>query len=120
MHARRSRVRVYLLVRLGALVAFVLAATVLPRGLPAALVVVGAGIAAVASCLAANGGGPGERAGARPQDRWFDAHAAPQGQWPPYAPDAGSDSEPGAGSGVAVPQPAPRPAKAQRPESGTP
>jgi len=92
---QRTRLRVYLAVRLLAAVTFVLAATVLPRGIPAALVIVVAGIAAVATCFGTNAGGPGERAGARPQDRWFDAHTAPQGQWPPYeAPawDPGDDA----------------------------
>ncbi len=82
--AQRTRLRVYLALRLLAAITFVLAATVLPRGIPAALVIVVAGIAAVATCFGTNAGGPGERAGARPQDRWFDAHTAPQGQWPPY------------------------------------
>ena len=82
------RKRTYLLVRLAAAVVFVLAATVLPRGVPAALLVVAAGVVAVVSSLWANAGGPGERAGARPQDRWFDSVAPPQGDWPPYDPDA--------------------------------
>lgn len=73
--------------RLVAAVVFVLAATVLPRGVPAALLVVAAGVVAVVSSLWANAGGPGERAGARPQDRWFDSVSPPQGDWPPYEPD---------------------------------
>ena len=80
----RSRVRVYLSVRVLAAVAFVLAATVLPRGIPAALVVVAAGVAAVLSSLWSNAGGPGEQAGARAQNRWFDSVTPPQGDWPPY------------------------------------
>lgn len=80
-----TRKRTYLLVRLAAATVFVLAATVLPRGVPAALVVVAAGVVAVVSSLWANAGGPGERAGARPQDRWFDSVTPPQGDWPPYA-----------------------------------
>lgn len=105
-NAQRTRVRVYLAVRLLAAISFVLAATVLPRGIPAALVIVTAGIAAVVTCFGTNAGGPGERAGARPQDRWFDAHTAPQGQWPPYdwRPDAPA-WEPDA----AAPVPATRP-----------
>ena len=82
----RSRLGVYLAVRLLCGVAFVLAALVLPRGIPAALVIVIAGVVAVMTCFGTNAGGPGERAGARPQDRWFDAHMAPQGDWPPYDP----------------------------------
>ena len=84
------RKRTYLLVRLGAAAVFILAATVLPRGVPAALLVVAAGVVAVVSSLWANAGGPGERAGARPQDRFFDSVAPPQGDWPPYAPEPDS------------------------------
>lgn len=67
-----------------AVVVFLVAATLVPRGVPAGLMVMAAGIAAVLSSLWTNAGGPGEQAGARPQDRWFDAVRAPQGQWPPY------------------------------------
>ncbi len=83
---QRSRQSTYLGVRLMAFVAFVLAATVLPPGIPAALVVVAAGLAAVMTCFGTNAGGPGERAGARPQDRYFDSLMPPQGDWPPYDP----------------------------------
>lgn len=83
---QRSRVVTYLAVRVSAGVAFVLAATVLPRGIPAALVIVAAGLAAVVTCFGTNAGGPGERAGARPQDRYFDSLMPPQGDWPPYDP----------------------------------
>ena len=82
----RSRKRVYLLVRLGALVAFLVGALALPHGVPAALVVVLAGVVAVVSSLWSNAGGPGERAGSREQDRWFDSIMPPQGDWPPYEP----------------------------------
>lgn len=85
---RSSRVTVYVLIRVAAALVFILAATVLPRGIPAALVIMLAGLAAVFTCFGVNAGGPGETAGARPQDRWFDAHAAPQGDWPPYDPGA--------------------------------
>ena len=81
-----SRTVTYLTIRLGAGLAFVLAATVLPKGVPAALVVVAAGIAAVLTCFGTNAGGPGEQAGARPQDRYFDSILPPQGDWPPYDP----------------------------------
>ena len=81
-----SRTRTYLVIRITAAIAFVLAATVLPHGVPAALVVVVAGIAAVMTCFGTNAGGPGERAGARPQDRYFDSILPPQGDWPPYDP----------------------------------
>ena len=89
---RSPRIRVYLSIRIAAAAAFILAATVLPRGIPAALVVMLAGLAAVLTCFGTNAGGPGEQAGARPQDRWFDAHTAPQGDWPPYQePEATSE-----------------------------
>jgi hypothetical protein len=74
----------YLSVRAVAALAFVLGATLMPRGLPAALVCLVAGLAAVATCIGVNAGGPGEQAGARPQDRYFDSLQAPQGDWPPY------------------------------------
>ena len=77
----------YLTVRITAAVVFILAATVLPRGVPAALVIMAAGVAAVASCLFTNAWGPGARAGARAPDRWFDSVQPPQGDWPPYDPD---------------------------------
>lgn len=78
------------MVRLVAFTVFVTAATLLPRGVPAALLVVAAGVAAVVSSLWANAGGPGERAGARPQDRFFDSVTPPQGDWPPYDPSLGT------------------------------
>lgn len=81
---QRSRSSTYLTIRLAAGAAFVLAATVLPHGVPAALIIVTAGVVAVLTSFGTNAGGPGERAGARPQDRWFDAKTAPQGDWPPY------------------------------------
>ena len=86
----------YLGIRAAAAVTFVLAATVLPPGVPAGLLVMAAGLAAVLSCIGVNAGAAGERAGARPQDRWFDSVRAPQGQWPPYEP------------GPDAPAPAPR------------
>ena len=79
------RQRVYFGIRAAAALTFVLAALALPRGVPAGLLVVAAGLAAVLSCIGTNAGGPGETAGARPQDRYFDSVRAPQGQWPPYA-----------------------------------
>ena len=74
----------YLTIRAVAALVFVLAATVVPRGVPAGLLIIAAGITAVLTCVGANAGGPGEQAGARPQDRWFDSVRAPQGDWPPY------------------------------------
>jgi len=83
----------YLVIRLIAAAAFVLAATVVPHGVPAALLVLAAGVTAVMSCFGTNAGGPGERAGARPQDRYFDRLRAPQGDWPPFPP-TGPDHHP--------------------------
>lgn len=76
----------YFAVRGAAALVFVLAATVLPRGVPAGMLILLAGLVGLGSCLFANAGSPGEQAGARPQDRWFDALRAPQGDWPPYDP----------------------------------
>ena len=75
-----------MLVRIVAGIAFLVGAVVLPHGVPAALVVVAAGVAAVLSSLWSMAGGPGERAGARQQDRWFDSVSPPQGDWPPHEP----------------------------------
>ena len=88
----RSRVRTYLVVRLLAVVAFVLGVTVMPHGVAAGLVVMGAGLAALLSAVWSNAGAGGERAGARVQDRWFDSVMPPQGDWPPY--DAGPAPQP--------------------------
>ena len=79
-----TRKRTYLLVRLGAFAVLVCAATLLPRGVPAALLVVAAGVLAVGSSLWANAGATGERAGARPQERYWASVMPPQGDWPPY------------------------------------
>jgi hypothetical protein len=78
----------YFAVRGAAALLFVLAATVLPRGVPAGMLILLAGLVGIGSCLFANAGSPGEQAGARPQDRWFDSLRAPQGDWPPYEPTA--------------------------------
>ncbi len=76
--------RVYLVVRVLAAIGFVVGAVVLPHGVPAGLLVVAAGVAALVSAMWSNAGGPGERAGSREQDRWFDSVMPPQGDWPPY------------------------------------
>lgn len=79
-----ARQRTYFLVRAAAAGVFLLAALVLPPGVPAGLLAMAAGLVAVMTCFGTNAGGPGERAGALPQDRWFDSVRAPQGDWPPY------------------------------------
>ena len=78
------RQKTYLVVRCSAALVFVLAALLMPPGLPAGLVIMAAGIVAVLSCLGSLAGGPGERAGARPQNRAYAQMRAPQGDWPPY------------------------------------
>ncbi|MDP9433917.1 MAG: hypothetical protein M3P93_01420 [Actinomycetota bacterium] len=56
----------------------------MPPGLPAAALCVGCGLLAVLTCIGVNAGGPGERAGARAQERKLARVRAPQGDWPPY------------------------------------
>lgn len=77
----------YLSLRAGAGVLFLVASVVMPRGVPAALCVMAAGLIAVLSCFGITAGGPGERAGSVPQDRWLDGVRAPQGDWPPFGPE---------------------------------
>ncbi len=79
-----SREVTYFGLRALAAAGFVLAATVVPHGLPAALLCMACGILAVLTCIGVNAGGPGEQAGAVAQDRAFNRIRAPQGQWPPY------------------------------------
>lgn len=78
------RQRTYVGVRAGAGVGFVLSATVLPAGLPAVLLGVSCGIAAVLAGIGVNAGGPGEQAAARAQQRAYEQIRPPQGAWPPY------------------------------------
>lgn len=79
-----ARQKAYFALRGGAGVVFLVAALLLPRGVPAGLLVMAAGLVAVLACFGVNAGGPGERAGAVPQDRWLDSVRAPQGDWPPF------------------------------------
>jgi hypothetical protein len=79
-----GRQQVYLALRGGAGLVFLLSAVALPRGVPAALCMMAAGLVAVFSCFGVNAGGPGERAGSVPQDRWVDSVRPPQGDWPPF------------------------------------
>jgi hypothetical protein len=82
-----ARQKTYLALRGAAALVFVLAAVVLPRGAPAGVLAMAAGLVAVMTCLGTNAGGPGERAGAVAQDRWFDSVRPPQGDWPPFPDD---------------------------------
>jgi hypothetical protein len=77
----------YLALRGGAAGLFLLSAVALPRGPLAGVAVMVAGLVAVMTCLGVNAGGPGERAGTAPQERWLAGVRAPQGDWPPYDPD---------------------------------
>ena len=74
----------YFVVRGAAALVFVTAALVMPRGVPAALVIMGAGIVGVLACVGTNAGAVGEREGAKAQQRWLEQVRAPQGEWPPY------------------------------------
>jgi hypothetical protein len=88
-----GRQKAYLAVRGSAAGVFVLSATVMPSGLGAGLVAMGAGIGGLLTCIGVNAGGPGERAGARLESRQRDRARAPQGDWPPYDPDRVVDGE---------------------------
>ena len=65
---------------------FLLSATVLPRGAPAVVGCVVAGMGGLLTCIGVNAGGPGERAGGRIEGVRYDKVRAPQGDWPPYDP----------------------------------
>jgi hypothetical protein len=64
----------------------VLSMTVLPSGLPAALICVVSGVLAVLTCIGVNAGGPGEQSGSAPFERAYAKVRPPQGDWPPYDP----------------------------------
>ena len=70
-----------------------LSATVLPHGLPAALVCVASGLLAVITCVGVNAGGPSEQSGSAPFQRAYERVRAPQGEWPPYDPSRVVDGE---------------------------
>ena len=82
-----GRQQAYLGIRVAALATFVLAATVLPSGVPAGIVAAAAGVAGLLTCIGVNAGGPGEQAGAREEGVRYDRARAPQGDWPPYPED---------------------------------
>jgi hypothetical protein len=63
---------------------FLLSATVLPRGAPAVIGCIVAGMGGILTCLAVNAGGPGEQAGARVETARYEQVRAPQGDWPPF------------------------------------
>jgi hypothetical protein len=72
---------------------FLLSATVLPRGAPAVIGALIAGIGGILTCIGVNAGGPGEKAGARTEKVTYDRTRAPQGDWPPYPEDKIIDGE---------------------------
>lgn len=81
------RQKAYYGIRGAALLVFVLAALVMPSGVPAGLAAGTAGIVGLLTCIGVNAGGPGERAGAREQGVRYEQARPPQGDWPPYAED---------------------------------
>lgn len=88
-----GRAKAYFGIRVLALTGFVLAATVLPSGVPAGIVAAAAGVVGLLTCIGVNAGGPGERAGAREEGVRYDKARAPQGDWPPYPVDKVVDGE---------------------------
>lgn len=85
--ARRTLTRrevTYFALRGVAAFGVLLSATVLPHGLPAALLCVASGLLAVLTCIGVNAGGPGEQSGSAPFQRAYERVRAPQGEWPPY------------------------------------
>ncbi len=85
--ARNPRHVVYLAVRGGAALTFVLSALLLREGTFAGLLCMGAGLVAMLTCLGVNAGGPGELAGATAQRRAYERIRPPQGDWPPFDPE---------------------------------
>ena len=79
-----ARQKAYYGIRAVALLCFVLAATVLPSGVPAGIVAAAAGVVGLLTCIGVNAGGPGEQAGAREEGVRYEQARAPQGDWPPY------------------------------------
>ena len=88
-----GRQQAYLGIRALALLGFILAALVMPSGVPAGIVAGSAGVIGLLTCIGVNAGGPGERAGAVEQGVRYDRARAPQGDWPPYADDQVIDGE---------------------------
>jgi hypothetical protein len=87
------RQKAYYGIRGAALLVFVLAALVMPSGLPAGLAAGTAGIVGLLTCIGVNAGGPGEQAGALEQGVRYERTRAPQGDWPPYPEDKVVDGE---------------------------
>lgn len=89
----RRRKLVYFWLRAVCLLAFLLAAFVMPPGGVAGAVALAAGAIAVLAGIGVNAGGPGERAGARTTSDYFSSISPPQGEWPPFDPKRIVDGE---------------------------
>ena len=63
---------------------FLVSATLLPRGAPAVIGAIAAGMGGILTCIGVNAGGPGEQAGARHEEQTYQRVRPPQGDWPPY------------------------------------
>ena len=87
------RQQAYFLFRGSSAGIFLLSATVLPRGAPAAIGCAIAGLGGLLTCIGVNAGGPGEQAGARVQQVEYEKVRAPQGDWPPYPPEKVVDGD---------------------------
>jgi len=79
-----GRQKTYLALRGSGAAMFIFASTVLPRGVPAAIVAITGGVIALLTCIGVNAGGPGERAGAHLEHMNLEKVRPPQGDWPPY------------------------------------
>ena len=87
------REKAYFAFRGGSAGIFLLSATVLPRGAPAVIGCLVAGLGGLLTCIGVNAGGPGEQAGARAEKVVYDRQRAPQGDWPPFPDDTVVDGE---------------------------
>jgi len=81
------REKAYFAIRGGSALLFLLAVAVVPRGAPAVIACIVAGLGGVLSCIGVNAGGPGEQAGARAEHVRYEQTRAPQGDWPPFPED---------------------------------
>ena len=84
VHVVNGRHKAYFVFRGSSAGIFLLSATVLPRGAPAIVGCIVAGLGGILTCIGVNAGGPGERAGSRVEGLRYDKLRAPQGDWPPY------------------------------------
>jgi hypothetical protein len=79
-----GRQKAYLSLRGGGAALFIFSSTVLPHGVPAAMLAMTGGLIALLTCLGVNAGGPGEQAGAHVEHMNLEKVRPPQGDWPPY------------------------------------